>query len=140
MIAGQPGWAGHLPVGALRVVRWSNHFEQTVPFYRELVGLQEIDSFQGSYGLDGVILGLPDYAVHLEIVRSTEPAPSNHGLDQLVFYLPDPAAQQRIVHRFAVAGIKPVAQIDYWVDNGGVTFADPDGREVVFASWVYRPA
>ena len=33
----------------------------------------------------------------------------------------------------------PVPQIDYWQANGGVTYRDPDGREVVFASWIYRP-
>jgi hypothetical protein len=57
----------------------------------------------------------------------------------LVFYLPDAAAQERITARLATAGIDPVAQIDYWQDNGGVTYQDPDGREVVFASWIYRP-
>ena len=36
-------------------------------------------------------------------------------------------------------GVRPVGQIDNWADNGGVTDQDPDGREVVFASWVYRP-
>ena len=25
----------------------------------------------------------------------------------------------------------------YWQANGGVTHRDPDGREVVFVSWVY---
>ena len=37
------------------------------------------------------------------------------------------------------AGAHPVAQIDYWQANGGVTYQDPDGREVVFASWIYGP-
>jgi hypothetical protein len=41
--------------------------------------------------------------------------------------------------RLAAAGVHPVAQIDYWQANGGVTYQDPDGREVVFASWVYGP-
>ena len=36
-------------------------------------------------------------------------------------------------------GVRPVEQIDNWADNGGVTDQDPDGREVVFASWVYLP-
>ena len=39
--------------------------------------------------------------------------------------------------RLASAGVLPVGQIDYWEDNGGVTFEDPDGRKVVFASWIY---
>lgn len=36
------------------------------------------------------------------------------------------------------AGIYRVAPIDYWQANGGMTYQDPDGQEVVFASWIYR--
>jgi catechol 2,3-dioxygenase-like lactoylglutathione lyase family enzyme len=130
-------WPKHLPVGALRVVRWSARYEQTVAFYRDTIGLPVLETFHHSYGLDGTILGLPGSPVHLEIVRlgdARHPAPR---LDQLVFYLPDTAARERITARLAAAGVHPVGQIDYWEANGGVTFQDPDGREVVFASWVY---
>jgi catechol 2,3-dioxygenase-like lactoylglutathione lyase family enzyme len=126
-------------VGALRVVRWSAHYEQTVSFYRDIVGLAMLEAFHDSYGLDGTILGLPDGPVHLEIVRLTGARDPVPGLDQLVFYLPDAAAQKRIMARLAAAGLDPVPQIDYWQANGGVTYQDPDGREVVFASWIYRP-
>ena len=132
-------WPEHLPVGALRVVRWSAHYDQTVIFYRDVVGLEVLETFHGSYGLDGTILGLPDGSVHLEIVRLTDARDPAPGLDQLVFYLPDAAAQARITARLAAAGLDPVPQIDYWQANGGVTYQDPDGREVVFASWIYRP-
>ena len=137
----EPGsrWPEHLPVGALRVVRWSANYDQTVSFYGDTIGLAVLETFRDSYGLDGAILGLPGGPVHLEIVRLGEDRPLAPGLDQLVFYLPDPAAQERITARLAASGVHPVAQIDYWADNGGVTYQDPDGREVVFASWVYRP-
>jgi hypothetical protein len=37
----------------------------------------------------------------------------------------------------AAAGLEPTSQHPYWQANGGVTYQDPDGREVVFVSWVY---
>jgi hypothetical protein len=88
-------WPAHLPVGALRVVRWSARYDQTVAFYRDIIGLPVLETFQDSYGLDGTILGLPGGAVHLEIVRLRDgqhPAP---GLDQLVLYPPDARWQRK---------------------------------------------
>jgi catechol 2,3-dioxygenase-like lactoylglutathione lyase family enzyme len=123
----------------MRVVRWSAHYDQTVIFYRDILGLPELETFRDSYGLDGTILGLPGGDTHLEIVRlpdARRPAP---GLDQLVFYLPDAAARDQLAARLGAAGVNPGAQIDYWQANGGLTYEDPDGREVVLASWVYRP-
>ena len=69
-----------------------------------------------------------------------EPHSSAGGLDQLVFYLPDAAARERVQARLAAAGARPVAQIDYWQANGGVTYQDPDGREVVFRILDLYPA
>jgi len=119
------------------VVRWSARYEQTVTFYRDTIGLPVLETFHDSYGLDGTILGLPDGQVHLEIVRAVQASYPGGGLDQLVFYLPDAASWERMQARLAAAGARPVAQIDYWQANGGVTYQDPDGREVVFASWTY---
>ncbi len=107
------GWPEHLPAGALRVVRRSGHYDQTVAFYRDLIGLQVLETVHDSYGLDGTILGLQGGTVHLEIVRLARATFPAHGLDQLVSCLPDTAAQQRIMARLAAEGVHPVAQIDY---------------------------
>jgi catechol 2,3-dioxygenase-like lactoylglutathione lyase family enzyme len=130
-------WPDHLPVGALRVGRSSAHYDQAVRFYRELVGLPVLETFGGSYGEDGTIFGLPDTSTQLEIVRSTEPVAPVDRIDMLVFYLPNAAAQDRVIARMAAAGVEPSPQHPYWQANGGVTYQDPDGREVVFVSWVY---
>ena len=130
-------WPEHLPVGALRVGRSSAHYDQAVRFYRDLVGLSVLESFAASFGEDGTIFGLPDTSVQLEIVRSAEQAARVDRIDTLVFYLPDAAAQGRLIARMAAAGVAPTSQHPYWDANGGVTYQDPDGREVVFVSWVY---
>ena len=126
-------------MGALRVVRWSARYDQTVSFYQDIVGLPVLETFHRSYGLDGTILGMPGGGVHLEIVRLPDDRRPAPGLDQLVFYLPNAAAHEVVKARLAAAGVHPVPQIDYWDANGGITYQDPDGREVVFASWVYQP-
>jgi catechol 2,3-dioxygenase-like lactoylglutathione lyase family enzyme len=134
-------WPAHLPVGALRVVRWSRHYEQTVRFYRDVLGLPELETFAQSYGLDGTILGLPSVPVHLEIVRLDTPEPAElTPPDELVLYLPDAGSRQEVVARLAAAGLYPVAPIAYWADHDGMTFVDPDGHRLIVTSWIYQPS
>jgi catechol 2,3-dioxygenase-like lactoylglutathione lyase family enzyme len=133
-----PAWPGHLRVGSFRIVRSSTNYEQTIAFYRDLVGLAVIDEFRGSYGEDGTIFGLPGAPTHLEIVRSKAADASIDAFDQLVFYLPDQAAVDDATRRLIANGVRPVPdQHPYWEENGGTTFHDPDGRGVVYASWIY---
>jgi len=56
-----------------------------------------------------------------EIVRLGDAPYPASGHDQLVFYLPDTVAQERVMARLAAAGVRPIAQIDYW----GTTAALP---------------
>jgi YycE-like protein len=95
--------------------------------------------FHDSYGPDGTIPGLPGGQVHREIVRAGQAPYPGGGLDQLVFCLPDAAAREQMEARLAAAGTRPVPQIGCWQATGGVTCQDPDGREVVLASWIYIP-
>ena len=137
---GQAGWPAHLPAGALRVVRWSARYEETVAFYRDAIGLPVLETFRESYGLDGTILGLPglpgspgDRPGRAGIVPGRRAGPAGVLPARCCRPGADPGQARR-------RGCRPVAQIDYWQANGGVTYQDPDGREVVFASWIYLPA
>jgi hypothetical protein len=131
------GWPdGLASIGAVRIARRSVHFEPTVRFYRDLVGLPLRATFVGSYGSTGAVFGLPGPALTFEIVEAAEPvAIDSH--EQLCLYFPDAAAQQHATARLEAAGIKPVASRPYWAATGAVTYCDPDGREVVFAPFIF---
>jgi catechol 2,3-dioxygenase-like lactoylglutathione lyase family enzyme len=123
-------------IGAIRFARRSSNFEETVRFYHELVGLPLYETFEASYGSNGAIFGLPSWNLTLEIVQSAEPvAPDD--LEQLCLYFPDEQAQQAAIARLQAAGLAPVQQHPYWEAAGAVTYRDPDGREVVFAPFVF---
>ena len=131
-------WPAHLRVGALRLVRSSPHYDETIEFYRDLVGLPVIAEFRASYGEDGTIFGLPGTPTHLEVVRSHDTHISIDEFDELAFYLRDQAAVDAATRELIANGVHPVRdQHPYWAENGGVTFLDPDGRGIVYASWVF---
>ena len=131
-------WPDHLRPGAFRWVRSSTHYNDTVAFYRDLVGLPVVDSFRDSYGDDGTIFGLPGFVTHLEIVRSHQVQAAPDRFDQIVFYLPDDAALVRAIAPLLGAGLAPdPAPHAYWRANRGVVFLDPDGRGVVYAPWIF---
>jgi catechol 2,3-dioxygenase-like lactoylglutathione lyase family enzyme len=131
-------WPRHMRVGSFRIVRSSVAYEATIEFYRDLIGLPVIDEFRDSYGEDGTIFGLPGSATHLEIVRSREATSSIDQFDQLVFYLEDQAAVDDATRNLLANGVRPVReQHRYWEENGGITFLDPDGRGLIYASWIF---
>jgi catechol 2,3-dioxygenase-like lactoylglutathione lyase family enzyme len=135
------GWPSHLHPGALRWVRSSTHYDETIAFYRDLVGLPVVDSFRDSYGEDGTIFGLPDTATHMEIVRSRQAVAPADRFDQIVFYLSDENALTQAIAPLLRAGIaRDPAPHAYWRANGAVVFLDPDGRAVVYAAWVFGQA
>jgi catechol 2,3-dioxygenase-like lactoylglutathione lyase family enzyme len=136
--AGEPRWPRHLNLGALRWVRSSRHYDDTVTFYRDVVGLPVVGSFSGSYGEDGTIFGLPGTATQMEIVRTTGSMRSPDGFDQIVFYLPGVEAVAAAVEPLRRTGAEPdPAAHPYWLARGAVVFLDPDGRGVVYAPWIY---
>lgn len=133
----RPSWPRRLRPGALRWARSSNHYADTIVFYRDLVGLPVIGEFTSSFGEDGTIFGLPDTTVQMEIVRARGNGAIG-GFDQLVLYLDDADAVAVATAALHDSGLVPEpAPHPYWAANGAVVYHDPDGRDVVFAPWVY---
>src|ERR1700757_3746837 len=131
------GWPEELAlIGGIRFARRSAYFESTVQFYRDVVGLPLCATFGDSYGSTGAIFGLPGSALTFEIVKADEPvAVDSH--EQLCLYFPDAAAQRQATARLSDAGIAPVESHPYGAATGAVTYRDPDGREVVFAPFIF---
>lgn len=131
-------WPDGLPAGAFRVARRTNHFEESVAFYRDLVGLPLLMTFEphGADGFHGAIFGLPDASATFELVSAADPVAVD-AHEELVLYLPGTEARDTAAARLTVAGHAPVTPYQYWIDNDAVAFADPDGREVIFAPWIF---
>lgn len=133
-------WPSHLQVGAVRFARPTAKYDEAMVFYRDVLGLPVLAQWRGHEGYDGIVLGLPDTPVHMELLqhgippRIPEPDPEN----QLVLYLRGTDAVDSAVQRLARHGHHPVAAANpYWPDHGAVLFEDPDGWLVVLAPWVF---
>jgi catechol 2,3-dioxygenase-like lactoylglutathione lyase family enzyme len=129
-------WPAGLRVAQVRVGRPTDKLSEVEEFYARHLGLPVLYRFNDHAGFDGVMLGLPGSAYHLEFTSSHAgspcPAPTNENL--LVLYFDSEAAMYDVVERLAGFGHQPVdAENPYWTDTGALTFADPDGWRVVLA-------
>jgi catechol 2,3-dioxygenase-like lactoylglutathione lyase family enzyme len=119
-------------VAAVRVARPTDRLADLLRFYEEGLGLRRIDSFEDHAGYSGVMLGLPDERVHLELTThaggSPGPAPTRDNL--LVLYLTDRDAIATTEARLRALGHEPVEpENPYWSDD--LSYEDPDGWGVV---------
>lgn len=127
-----------MPLMQIRVARPSRDLEQACAFYRDAVGLPVLSSFADHEGFSGVILGVPDEAHQLELVRHAEVEPSPTTEDQLVLYLGSAAAVANRATAIEAAGHEPQAPPNpYWTREGAIAFVDPDGYWLVLSpdSW-----
>ena len=118
----------------VRVSRPTRDLGRVLAFYRDLVGLPVVASFEDHDGYSGAILGLPDRDTQLELVfhASAQPAPTAE--DQLVLYL---GSADAVAGRAAAIGRggyhpKPTAN-PYWARSGAISFVDPDGYWLILS-------
>lgn len=113
----------------LRVARPVTDLARAAAQYAAL-GLATLYEFAGHAGFDGVMLGVPGAAWHLELVRcSVRPTPTEEDL--LVFYVPDAGAWAARCAALAAAGWTPVPSANPYWDARGRTYQDADGYRVV---------
>ena len=123
----------------IRFARPTDRLDDVVRFYRDGLGLQELARFEDHEGFDGVMLGQPGAAWHLEFTHAyghaAGRAPTQDNL--LVFYLPEETAWRAAVDRIRQRGHEVVPSFNPYWDRQGVTFEDPDGYRVVLqnAAW-----
>lgn len=131
-------WPAHLPARSVRFARPTSRLDACVAFYRDVLALAVLAEFRGHAGYDGVVLGLPDRSVQLELTQRAgaadppEPTPEH----QLVFYLGDGETLARAEARLREHGLQPVpTENPYWSRRGALAFTDPDGWVVILAPW-----
>jgi catechol 2,3-dioxygenase-like lactoylglutathione lyase family enzyme len=117
----------------IRFARPTDQWDAVIAFYETGLGLPIIGRFEEHAGYDGVIFGMPDETVQLEITRhihgSPCPAPTQDNL--LVLYFNTHHDFQEIVERLQTMGYLAVEpENPYWLDKS-ITIADPDGWRVV---------
>lgn len=123
----------------LRVARPTTDLDRLVDMYSKGLGLEILGRFNDHEGFDGVILGEPSAAYHLEFTvlhgDGVCAAPTKDHL--LVFYVPDAEAWRNGCDRMVNAGFRRVRSFNPYWDRNGATFEDPDGYRVVLqnASW-----
>ena len=130
-------WPAMLPVRSVRIARPTDQLDEVVRFYREGLGLPELDRFAGHAGYRGVLLGLPGAQYHLEFTQHDDGspglAPSRDNL--IVLYFDDLSQVEQVAARLAALGyLRVEAENPYWTDNGAVTIEDPDHWRVVLLS------
>jgi hypothetical protein len=129
-----PAWPDSLPVAQVRVARPTDKLQEVECFYCQGLGLQKLGSFEKHNGYDGVMIGLPGFAYHLEFTHhlagSPCPAPTTDNL--LVLYIPDKEHIRKVVQRLEKLSYPEVEpENPYWKEKGAVTIEDPDGWRLV---------
>lgn len=102
-------------------------------FYRDVLGLRVLASFEWHSAYDGVFLALPGGA-ELELTHGPSgPVPSSDE-DLLVIYARDDADFRAVLGRLTTSGAERLEAANPYWNVWGATFLDPDGYRIVIAT------
>jgi len=116
----------------LRIARPVSDIDRSARMYCEGLEMTILDSFEDHEGFDGVMIGDPVGAFHLEFTRfrlhALQPAPTPEDL--LVFYVASAPDWTATCAQMVAAGFEPVASSNPYWERRAQTFRDPDGYRV----------
>jgi catechol 2,3-dioxygenase-like lactoylglutathione lyase family enzyme len=116
----------------VRKARQTGQLDDVVAFYRDGLGLPEIDRFTDHDGYSGVMLDLPGTGTHLEFTATAHlDAPAPHVEDLLVLYV---GSEDEVARLVTQTGARPVPSANPYWDRVGVTITDPDGFRIVLVA------
>ncbi|MEX0299286.1 MAG: VOC family protein [Kordiimonas sp.] len=117
----------------LCVARPTDNLVDIARMYQKGLGFKRLKAFENRAGEEGIILGLPGQAYHLEFTRykneQVGKAPTEDNL--LVFYIPDTEEWQQTCVCMEAAGFNCVESHSPHWDTEGRSFEDIDGYRVV---------
>ncbi|CAI1598974.1 VOC family protein [Serratia fonticola] len=124
----------------LRIARPTDHLAAIANMYCQGLGFEQLGEFADHQGFDGIMLGHPHHAYHLEFTHHrgvlVGRAPTQDNL--LVFYLPEVASWQRGCGRMLASGFERVRAYNPYWDVHGQTFEDLDGYRVVLQARAWQ--
>ena len=126
----------------LRIARPVSDLSLSVRMYKQGLSMQELGRFMDHEGFDGVMLGQPDGAFHVEFshCRHHPVAPASTAEDLLVFYVPHAESWEARCAAMLGAGFTEVESFNPYWDRLGRTFQDHDGYRVVIQRAAWRNA
>ena len=122
-----------MTVAVMRVARACRDIDAIGAQYGDGLGFEVLSSWRDHEGFDGIILGHPRAAYHLEFIRdhSAPPPPPPHEEQLLVFYLGDDQAWRHRCEAMLAAGFTVVHNTNPFWERNGRTFMDVEGGRVV---------
>jgi hypothetical protein len=124
----------------LRIARPTDRLPEIAQMYCRGLGFARLGEFEDHQGFDGIMLGHPQHAYHLEFTHHrgvrVGQAPTQDNL--LVFYLPEEEQWQGMCEQMLAAGFRRVQAYNPYWDANGQTFEDLDGYRVVLQQQAWQ--
>lgn len=122
-----------------RYARHTNSIDKLIVFYRDIIGLEVLATFENHNGYDGVFIGKSDSNWHIEFTQNTDATNHHFDADDVLVFYPDSTIEyDQILNALDKACIKQeIPKNPYWQRNG-IQISDPDGYGIIISKQKVR--